>query len=38
MLLQISIYLSILNRNASNFQEMLLRDSTLKRQHELDFD
>ena len=38
MLLQTSIYSSIFKITASNFQEMLLRDSTLKRQHKLDFD
>ena len=38
MLLQTSIYSSILKITASNFQEMLLRDSTLQRHHELDFD
>ena len=35
MLLQTSIYLSILKINASNFQGILLRDSTLQRHHEL---
>ena len=38
MLLQTSIYLSILKITASNFQRMLLRDSTLQGQHEIDFD
>ena len=38
MLLQTSIYSSILKITASNFQEMLLRDNTLQRHHELDFD
>ena len=38
MLPQTSIYLSILKITASNFQKMLIRDSTLQRQHELDFD
>ena len=38
MLLQTYIYSSILTITASNFQEMLLRDSTLQRQHLLDFD
>ena len=38
MLLQTSVYLSMLKINASNFQGMLLRDSTLQRHHELDFD
>ena len=38
MLLQTSIYSSILNVTASNFQEMLLRDSKLKWQYKLDFD
>ena len=38
MLLQTSIYSSVLKITASNFQEMLLRDSTLQRQHKLDFD
>ena len=38
MLLQTSICLSIFKITASNFQGMLLSDSTLLRQHELDFD
>ena len=38
MLLQTSIYTSISKITASNCQEMLLRDSTLQRQHKLDFD
>ena len=37
MLLQTSI-LPILKMTASNFQEMLLRDNTLQRQHNLDID
>ena len=38
MLLQLFIYSSILKMTASNFQGMLLRDSTLQRQHRIDFD
>ena len=38
MLLQTSIHLSILEITASNFQGMLLRNSTLQGQHPLDFD
>ena len=38
MLLQTSIYSSILKITASNFQEMPLSDFTLQRHHELDFD
>ena len=38
MLLQTSIYPSILKITASNFQETLLRDSVFKWQHLLDFD
>ena len=38
MLLQTSIYLSILKITASNFQRMLLRNSALQGQHPLDFD
>ena len=38
MLLQTSIYSSILKITASYFKEMLLRDSTLQRQHKLNLD
>ena len=38
MLLQTSKYLSILKITASYFRRMLFRDSTLQRQHELDFE
>ena len=37
MLFQTSIYLSILKITASNFQKLLLKDSTIQRQHKLDF-
>ena len=37
MLIQTSIYSLILKITASNFQVMLLSDSTLQRQHKLSF-
>ena len=38
MLIQTSIYSSILKVTSSNFQGIFLSNSTLQRQHNLDFD